>query len=249
MLILAGVSINAIVGDNGIITNSQNAKIATEEAALWETIQEILVEAYGNEFETIDDFLLSVQNKFSTQISSDYIATAEVYDENEGTILVTYGIDESRLYGKIFDKEFKQVGEFSLAVGKTAATGGEWVISKNLTKGTCQIIGYSGSYGDVSIPNVIYDTDESGNLRGYVVTILGDSVFAGQTTLTSIKFNTGLISIGSRCFDRCTNLACEVKFPNSLVSIGDYAFSRCTKITGNLDTIVNRRNKFRNLCV
>ena len=44
MLILAGVSLNAIIGENGIITNAQNAKIAAEEAELWEQIQMTLVE-------------------------------------------------------------------------------------------------------------------------------------------------------------------------------------------------------------
>ena len=47
MLILAGVSINAIVGDNGIITNAQNANIKSGMAALEEFLQEKYVEYYN----------------------------------------------------------------------------------------------------------------------------------------------------------------------------------------------------------
>ena len=39
MLILAGVSLNAIVGDNGILTNAQKAKVASEKANIMEQIE------------------------------------------------------------------------------------------------------------------------------------------------------------------------------------------------------------------
>lgn len=47
MLILAGVSLNAIVGDNGIITNAQSANIKSGMAALEEWLQEKYVEYYS----------------------------------------------------------------------------------------------------------------------------------------------------------------------------------------------------------
>lgn len=46
MLILAGVSLNAIIGDNGIITNAQTANIKSGMAALEEWLQEKYVEYY-----------------------------------------------------------------------------------------------------------------------------------------------------------------------------------------------------------
>ena len=44
MLILAGVSLNAIIGDNGIITNAQNATIKTSIASLEEFLNEKYVD-------------------------------------------------------------------------------------------------------------------------------------------------------------------------------------------------------------
>ena len=46
MLILAGVSLNAIVGDNGIISNAQNASMKSGMAALEEWLQEEYVNYY-----------------------------------------------------------------------------------------------------------------------------------------------------------------------------------------------------------
>ena len=46
LLILAGVSLNAIIGENGILTNAQNAKIQNGMATLEEYLQEKYVEFY-----------------------------------------------------------------------------------------------------------------------------------------------------------------------------------------------------------
>ena len=48
MLILAGVSLNAIVGDNGIITNAQQANMKNGMAVLEEWLQQKYVEYYDD---------------------------------------------------------------------------------------------------------------------------------------------------------------------------------------------------------
>lgn len=48
MLILAGVSLNATIGDNGIITQAQNAKYTQGIATLEEYLQEKYVENYDS---------------------------------------------------------------------------------------------------------------------------------------------------------------------------------------------------------
>ena len=46
MLILAGVSLTAIIGDNGIITNAQNANFQTQKAILQEYFDQFYVEHF-----------------------------------------------------------------------------------------------------------------------------------------------------------------------------------------------------------
>ena len=58
LMILAGVSINVTLGDNGIIKKVQNSANLTRESEAKEIIQRIVMEFYWtNDYETLKDFL------------------------------------------------------------------------------------------------------------------------------------------------------------------------------------------------
>ena len=58
LMILAGVSINVTLGDNGIIKKVQNSANLTRESEAKEIIQRIVMEFYlTNDYETLKDFL------------------------------------------------------------------------------------------------------------------------------------------------------------------------------------------------
>ena len=58
LLILAGVSINTVVGDNGIIKKAQNSAELTKESEAKEIINRAIMEFYlTNDYETLEDFL------------------------------------------------------------------------------------------------------------------------------------------------------------------------------------------------
>ena len=58
LLILAGVSINAVLGDNGIIKKANQAASVTKEAEIKEAINRTILEFYlTNDYETLEDFL------------------------------------------------------------------------------------------------------------------------------------------------------------------------------------------------
>ena len=58
LLILAGVGINTVVGDNGIIKKAQNSAELTKESEAKEIINRIVMEFYlTNDYETLEDFL------------------------------------------------------------------------------------------------------------------------------------------------------------------------------------------------
>jgi len=79
MLILAGVSLNALVGDNGIITNSIDAKMKSGMAALEEWLQEKYVDFYNDseKYENKPELLASkINNLFLKQGTKNYITSA-----------------------------------------------------------------------------------------------------------------------------------------------------------------------------
>ena len=58
LLILAGISINAVIGDNGIIKKAQNSAELTKESEAKEIINRTVMEFYlTNDYETLEDFL------------------------------------------------------------------------------------------------------------------------------------------------------------------------------------------------
>jgi hypothetical protein len=63
LLILAGVSMNAIVGDNGIITKAQDANLKTGMAALEEYLQQKYVEYYDEVTESDNENKVTFLNK------------------------------------------------------------------------------------------------------------------------------------------------------------------------------------------
>jgi hypothetical protein len=84
------------------------------------------------------------------------------------------------------------------------------------TNGTITITGYTGSRGDVIIPNTI---------NGLPVTSIGDWAFNG-TSLASITIPDSVTSIGNSVFFYCTGLA-HVTIGNSVTNIGGDAFFNC----------------------
>ena len=58
LIILAGVSINAVISDDGIIKKTQNSANLTKEAEVKEAINRTILEFYlTNDYETLEDFL------------------------------------------------------------------------------------------------------------------------------------------------------------------------------------------------
>ena len=77
MLILAGVSLNATIGDNGIITQAQNATYMQSIAALEEYMQQQYVENYDtiNQYENkLDGFIANskLRNYFQKSLTDSY---------------------------------------------------------------------------------------------------------------------------------------------------------------------------------
>ena len=109
MLILAGVSINAIVGDNGIISQVTNAKLVSEEVARREALEMILFDYNSSEFlgdaEGMHKFLSKVKEE--GQIGNYAVSTDEDYAiikyDNKNYEIVRES--EGSTYYKISDEE------------------------------------------------------------------------------------------------------------------------------------------------
>ena len=95
-------------------------------------------------------------------------------------------------------------------------------------------------------PNFIYEDDVLFNkdkskiisfrnqaIRSYIipssVTSIGDSAFAGCSSLSNIAIPSSVNSIGDKAFWNCCSLS-SIVIPNSVTSIGDRAFDNCSSL-------------------
>lgn len=85
---------------------------------------------------------------------------------------------------------------------------------------TITITGYSGSPGDLLIPDTI---------DGMPVVAIGDYAFS-NAGLTSVTIPNSVTSIGLEAFAQCSSLT-NVAIPKGVTNIGDFAFQRCTSLT------------------
>ncbi|TGE31851.1 leucine-rich repeat protein [Desulfosporosinus sp. Sb-LF] len=93
--------------------------------------------------------------------------------------------------------------------------------SYNVADGKAQITGYTGTGGDVTIPN---------SLGGFPVTSIGYQAFAYYSILTSVSIPESVTSIGDRAFINCTGLT-SITIPQGVTSIGNVTFAGCTGLT------------------
>ncbi len=109
------------------------------------------------------------------------------------------------------------------------------------TPNSCTITGYTGSGGDVVIPNGV-TTIENGifqfnkSITSVVipdsVTTIGDNAFDQCESLKTVRFGTNsqLTTIGGSAFSFCPNIE-SISISDSVTSIGKYAFYYCDALS------------------
>ena len=181
LIILAGVSINMVVGDNGIITIAQKAKENTELAKIEEEEQlNNLYEEFQNSGGIIDDGsdteaiekLENFKKIIATAITNEGVTTAET-DTAE-----TMAENISKILQKRTENATATAED--IAEGKTAWVNGE------------EIIGIGGNfanvhvyYGSQGMPNDQLNGSWNitiANDNQYIYWIFDDSIFSGRSS-------------------------------------------------------------------
>ena len=87
--------------------------------------------------------------------------------------------------------------------------------------GSITLTKYNGKGASPELPS---------SIGGKAVTAVGESCFAGNTSVRKIVLPEGIADVGDYAFECCANLE-EVSLPDSLKTIGEGSFSACTRLS------------------
>ncbi|MBQ9297443.1 MAG: leucine-rich repeat domain-containing protein [Clostridia bacterium] len=248
LLILAGVSLNALVGQSSIINNAQKVKEDSNMAEEKEIIQLAVAEGYlsKNKEEAIKDYLEKNGAIYSNPIvtfkatndvfiieKDGNIKNVKAYDSSEVEFIVNnsgalVGINinknidvENFLIPSIANngKPIKSIDEALNSVG------GDFSAKKSSIKNLIIAEGIEKIEND-AFNNIL--TIEKVYLPSTLIEI-GEGSFR-KTKIQNIVLPNNLIAIGENCFEGCPELI-KVVVPDSVTEIGARVFKNCPKIT------------------
>ena len=235
LLILAGVSIAMLTGENGILTQAQNAKISTELASYKEELDLFKIEQISKDSSFLEASLTAGKNNlfYNTQkqeeqgkgtirdiitnISDDYFEKLEVI---KGELLINTKDNNEIKVAKSLGIE---VNPYDIENGVLLSTGnnlalmdenGTVTIPDNVTE-----IG-AGAFANEGLKTII--------IPGTVKKI-GANAFAYNTTLETVIMQEGVEEIGNNAFGNCLNLK-NIQLPESLTQLGSQVFYSCQNL-------------------
>ena len=234
LLIIAGVAISMLTGDDGIITNSTLAKLETEFSTYKEE-----VELYKNN-KLIENNNFEGDSLSAGKTSLEYNTKPE---DEEGTIqTVIKDLKENELNkfiiinGKLYiistdKKEIKAAQNIGISVMPYEITEEGELLSSDLNlalqnEDTIIIPDIVTSIADGAFSGI--DGVKTVIIPGSVEKI-GANAFSYNSTLETIIIEDGVKEIGESAFRSCKNIK-KVIIPDTVTSIGKYGFLHCTNL-------------------
>ena len=259
LLILAGVTISQISGDNGILTQSKRAVITNEFSKYQEELEMF------KDSKTMDNAIDASGDRFSSSTLSAgksvlYYNTITKDEENGNIKNVIPSMDDKYIdYFQIikgellFNSDDNQLTKIASDLGIKQSP---WDIVAGRLLSSDKNLALQDNDGTITIPATVTSVEEGafGNTPGlknviipYTVKEIKDSAFASNTEIESITFETktdndgsieGCNKIGLNAFGDCTNLS-RINYnsnedmnylPESLTDLGRDAFNRCVNL-------------------
>ena len=242
LLILAGITISALSGDNGILTNASRAKYATELAQYKEELENF------KSNKLLENLDFEQESLFSAESSLDYNTKPD--EENGNIYNVISSLKGSHFAGKLeiikgellLNSQNKTEIEVAQSVG--IAVNPYEIVDGVLTSSDGNLLLVYSS-GTLRLPETVTAIGQGAfaNLEGLKTIIIPGTVkrierdaFAYNSTLETVIMEEGVEYIGWGAFRECPNLQ-TVQMPNSVNIMGSQAFYYDTKLANiNIST-------------
>ena len=238
LIILVGISINLVIGDNGIITIAKKVKENTEVSQ--EEEKDIL-----NKYADYIDGQENGQEKNEQQniTLEEFAKDPTKYKNSEQDTSnndIAIGTDGSSVNLNLWSYEITEsgagitLGTYSDSMNRIPGYKNENITSEGKIIGSVPKYIYIDSLKK-TLPVVLMDGTFAYCESLKIAPTIPDSVttmyltFIGCTSLASINIPSSVTEIGYNAFSDCTSLT-SINIPSSVTTIGGYAFCRCTSL-------------------
>ncbi len=235
LIIIAGVSIAMLTGDNSIINNAKKSKLSTTFSKYKEE-----VDLYkSSKFTENNNFLEGTLEASKISLSYNTMGSEEIGNiKNVITTISNEDIEKFEIIkGKLLIKtkdinEVKVAQSLGIEVNPYDITGEGELLSSN---GNLLLVDESGT---LKIPDTVTKIGEGAfaNVSGLKTIIIpgtvkeiGENAFSNNNTLEKVIIKDGVEKIDACAFKECTNLK-DIELPNSIKYIGYQAFYHCSSL-------------------
>lgn len=233
LLLLAGVSVNLVLGDNGIVTKAQQAKMQTVFSKYKEELEffngEQLIANQGYQLKTLN----AGKNSVSYNTKEDTNGTIkEILTSISDKYLDKIEIIKGEIYINTKDKT-----EIS-AAQEAGINPNPYKIENGVLQSSDDNLLLMDESGTLRIPDSVTEIGAGAfsGVEGLKTIIIpgsvkriSDNAFAFNSTLEKVVLSEGVEEIGSQAFNNCNNLQ-EIVLPESLTKIGSLAFYWCRNL-------------------
>ena len=234
LLILAGVSLNLLIGNNGIITRAQQTKISNDLSSYKEQLAMFIAEKKVENPEFYESSLTAGKNNlyYNTKTSEDEKTIKDIINVVKDEYLDSLEVIKGKLIINTQDKNIIKVAQtvgvepnpYVIKDGELMSNNGNLLLVDE--NGTLTLPDSVTKIGEGAFANV--EGLKTIIIPGTVKTI-GKSAFTNNTTLEKVIIEDGVETIEEAAFYSCANLK-EIVLPESITSIGAYVFRLCTNL-------------------
>lgn len=234
LLILAGVSINITVGDNGIVTKAQLAKTTSELSSYKEQLDVYKMEKKAEDDSFYENSLTAGPNSiyYNTKNSDEETSIKNIIEDISDEYLDKIEIIKGKMIINTQDRKLIKIAQ-SIGIEPNPYVINNGVLESN--DGNLLLVDDEGA---LTLPSSVTKIGEGAfaNVEGLKTIIIpgnvktiGKGAFRNNATLEKVIIEEGVEGIEEAAFSGCKKLK-EITLPESLKSMDNYVFTSCISL-------------------
>lgn len=234
LLILAGISINTTLGDNGIITKAQQAKIITELSSYKDQLDLYKTEKKAENDSFFEESLTAGPNSiyYNTKSFNEETSIKNIIKNISDEYLNKVEVVKGKLIINTQDKRLIKIAQ-SMGIEPNP-----YVISNGELESNDGNLLLVDDEGTLTLPSSVTKIGEGAfaNVEGLKTIIIprsvktiGKGAFRNNATLEKVIIEEGVEVIEENAFSNCRNLK-EVTLPESIKRMDNYVFTSCISL-------------------